>query len=375
MIQSLADNAHIVFSGGRTGGHLFPGIAVAEHLRRAAPHCRISFCGSGCEFDRAKLTKAGLSYFAIPSAPAPQAVRGVLPFLANSFRGLRQATEFIKRENVSAVVGLGGFSSVPMAWAAARAGRPLVLLEQNIVPGRATRWLASSANVVCLSWSSGKEHLPKAANVRVTGNPIREEFTSARTDRAGRNKRRLVILGGSQGARQLNEVLPSALRRCRNSLTGWEVLHQSGSSDWSATKRAYDLANVQACVVPFVSNVATVLQKTDLVICRSGGTTLAELAAMGMPAILVPLPRSAGDHQRHNAEFFAARCAVAVVDSTGDQESITDELATLIDRLVADHQLRQEMSNAMAGNSHGHAASKVAAIICTLLAPGVWKAA
>ncbi len=319
---------HVVFSGGQTGGHLFPGLAVAERLRTILPDCRITFCGSGCRFDRIQTHRSGFQYIGLPSAPTPKSFRSGWRFSSKNFRGLRAASEFVDREHVSLVVGLGGFSSVPMAWAAARRKLPLVLLEQNIVPGRATRWLASSADVVCLPWAQGRKHLPASIRVEITGNPVRAEFVAARRIPVAERKcRRVVIFGGSQGARQLNEEVPKALYKLRGLLAGWEIVHQTGEAARAATKRLYDNLQVPACVVPFVHHPAAVLRKTDLVVCRSGGTTLAELAVLGVPAVLVPYPNSAGDHQRHNAEFFATAGATVVVDPRDQRRRVAELLA------------------------------------------------
>ena len=366
MTQQMADRFHVVFSGGLTGGHLFPGIAVAKHLRRIVPNGRITFSGSGRPFDRGEVARSGFAYFSLPSAPAPRSPRRLWPFLTKNFQGLRRASEFIGREQVSLVVGLGGYSSVPMGWAAARARKPLVLLEQNVVPGRATRWLASSASLVCLSWETAEGQFCRAANAELTGNPVRAEFTLA-SKSASRPKRRLVVLGGSQGARQLNDAVPAALETCRDALVGWEIVHQSGRDDWATTTRLYERASLPACVVPFIVNPAAVLKKSDLAIGRSGGTTLAELAAVGVPGVLVPLPNSAGEHQRKNATHVAEAGAAVCINSVGSPAELVASVASSVKSLVSKDECRTGMATAMSSLSHPFATSTVAGRILELL--------
>ena len=168
--------AHIVFSGGGTGGHLFPGLAVAEQLSAMIPRVRITFCGGGKPFERQAATDAGFEYFALPSRPLPHAAREAVSFVVENLAGYLAARRFLREEHVSAVVGLGGYVSVPMARAASRRDVPLVLLEQNAVPGRATRWLARRATLICTTFAETAAGLRCRCPVRVTGNPIRFGF-------------------------------------------------------------------------------------------------------------------------------------------------------------------------------------------------------
>ncbi len=147
---------HIVFSGGGTGGHLFPGLAVAEQLSAMIPRVRITFCGGGKPFERQAAHDAGFEYFALPSRPLPHAAREAVSFVVENLAGYLAARRFLREEHVSAVVGLGGYVSVPMARAATRRDVPLVLLEQNAVPGRATRWLARRATLICTAFDGDR---------------------------------------------------------------------------------------------------------------------------------------------------------------------------------------------------------------------------
>ena len=167
---------HIVFSGGGTAGHLFPGLAVAERLAEAIPHSRITFCGVGKPLERQSVAGAGFEYFTLPARPLPRGVGEAVAFVLEQFSSFVAAGRFLRDENVDAVVGLGGYASVPMARAAIKRNVPLVLLEQNAVPGKANRWLAKGASLICTSFDQTRAKLRCRCPVRMTGNPIRRRF-------------------------------------------------------------------------------------------------------------------------------------------------------------------------------------------------------
>jgi UDP-N-acetylglucosamine--N-acetylmuramyl-(pentapeptide) pyrophosphoryl-undecaprenol N-acetylglucosamine transferase len=280
--------------------------------------------------------------------------------------GYFAARRFLDAQHVAAVVGLGGYASVPMARAAIRRGVPLVLLEQNAVAGKATRWLAHSATMVCAG-------LPQiCASLRcpmvVTGNPIRPGFGNVKT-RVGPSpsdssaEGRLLVLGGSSGARSLNEHLPQALSQIREKLSGWQIVHQSGPVDETGTRQLYEKLRLQATVQGFIDDMPEMLSRCDLAVCRSGGTTLAELAAAGVPAVLLPYPHATDDHQLLNAQVFATAGGALILDQRGLSGRLTDRLADLLAGLVGDQRRRIGMSTAMRRLARPHAAAEVAARI------------
>ncbi|NQU20065.1 MAG: UDP-N-acetylglucosamine--N-acetylmuramyl-(pentapeptide) pyrophosphoryl-undecaprenol N-acetylglucosamine transferase [Candidatus Nealsonbacteria bacterium] len=409
---------HLVFTGGGTGGHLIPGLAVAERIIERMPRARITLAGGGRPLERRLVSDAGFEHLVLPCRAMPRRWRDVLPFLRDNVAGYRAARQFIRKENVAAVVGLGGYASVPMARAAAARGLPLILLEQNVVPGKATRWLSRRASLVCAAFEQTAADRRLKCPVQVTGNPIRKMGTvtcfsaqmgspdtlaekarplaktlsqespggaatrgfvpeqgplvaaqprhlfrqSERSSNAfcgkvsGLPVSKLLILGGSGGARELNENVPRALDRVRRRLDGWTILHQSGDSQFESTVALYRRFDLPASVVPFVADVPAVLAATDLAVSRAGGTTLAELAAAGVPAVLLPYPHATDDHQLRNAEVFAAAGGSIVLDRC-------DRLAGTISELLGDRQRRTTMSTAMRGLAHGDAVAEVADLI------------
>ncbi|MFH1267746.1 MAG: UDP-N-acetylglucosamine--N-acetylmuramyl-(pentapeptide) pyrophosphoryl-undecaprenol N-acetylglucosamine transferase [Planctomycetota bacterium] len=368
-MKSTAPHLHIVFAGGGTGGHLFPGLAVAERLAADLARVRITFTGGGMAFERRQVSAAGFEYLPLRCCPLPKRLREVYPFVSNNFSGYREAKRFLAHEHVSAVVGLGGYGSVPMGRAAIGSDVPLILLEQNAVPGRATRWLAPAATLVCTTFEQANGHLSWRSLVRVTGNPIRASFTprlvalgasdtngqgdeASRPDAPSKSNgdnrcRLLVVLGGSGGARSLNQYVPLALRKLGARLRGWKIVHQSGRADLRPTRQLYAKLGLKADVASFVLNMPEVLARADLAVCRAGGTTLAELAASGLPAVLLPYPHAADDHQRKNADVFAGSGACLALDQRELPGRLDNHLAVAISRLVGSAAKRAAMSEAM----------------------------
>ncbi|MBL9125852.1 MAG: UDP-N-acetylglucosamine--N-acetylmuramyl-(pentapeptide) pyrophosphoryl-undecaprenol N-acetylglucosamine transferase [Planctomycetaceae bacterium] len=324
---------HIVFSGGGTGGHLFPGLAIADELRRASPEVQITFAGGGGAFERDHVSRSGYDYVRLASRPLPRGPWQAVRFFKDHLAGCRTAKRYLRQQHVSAVVGLGGYTSVPMARAAIARGIPLILIEQNAYPGRANAWLARSASLVCTAFASTRPHLRTRCPVRVTGTPTRQ--ASLIVPRVVSRPRQLLVLGGSQGARALNQYVPKALYRLRGRLSGWRIIHQSGPREFEATRELYRKLACPAQVVPFIDDLPELLARTDVAVSRAGGGTIAELATAGVPALLLPYPHAADDHQRKNADALAATDAAVVVDAREVRGRldyrVADELAALLD--------------------------------------------
>jgi len=378
---------HIVFSGGGTGGHLFPGLAVAERIAASIPRVRITFCGSGKPFERKNVTRAGYDYFALPARPMPRGPREAVAFVIENLTSYLAAKQFLREEDVSAVVGLGGYASVPMARAAARRRVPLVLLEQNVVPGKATRWLARHAALVCASFEETGDSLHCRCPIRVTGNPVREGFVTPESEIRGQeaasanqkseigNQKSLstqagpilLVLGGSGGARSLNENVPRALYKVRSQLTGWQIVHQSGESEYDATQTLYAKLDLPARVVPFIGDMPATLAAADLAVCRAGGTSLAELAVAGVPAILLPYPHATDDHQAANARAYSMGGGCVTIDERAVAGRLDDQMADMLCFLLANDSLRRQMSDAMRNLARPRAAEDVAELIWSIV--------
>jgi UDP-N-acetylglucosamine--N-acetylmuramyl-(pentapeptide) pyrophosphoryl-undecaprenol N-acetylglucosamine transferase len=384
------DRIHIAFAGGGTGGHLFPGLAVAERLAAMIPRLRVTFCGGGNALERQAVAQAGFEYFTMPVRALPRRPREAVSFVIENLAGYMAARWFLREERVAAVVGLGGYASVPLARAAARRGLPLILLEQNVLPGRATRWLARRASLICTSFAETQAYLRCHCPVRMTGNPIRSGFACRRRllspiveahaessatgvasyslpDARADVRRQILVLGGSGGARALNQSVPLALHKVRSQLDGWQIVHQSGEAGLEATQSLYLKLALRAMVVPFLTDMPEILAATDLAICRSGGTTLAELAAAGVPAVLLPYPQATQDHQALNAAHLAAGGGCVTIDERKLSGRLSDELAEKLCFLLANDGLRRHMAAAQLKSARPQAAEDVAELIWSVL--------
>ncbi|KAB7623856.1 undecaprenyldiphospho-muramoylpentapeptide beta-N-acetylglucosaminyltransferase [Alkalilimnicola sp. S0819] len=294
-------SAPVMIMAGGTGGHVFPGLAVARELaRRDVP---IVWLG----------TRAGLEAEQVPAAGIPLEHVSVRGLRGNGLRGwllapwmllraVGQARRAIRRHRPRAVLGMGGYAAGPGAIAAWLSGVPLVIHEQNAVPGLTNRWLVRLARRV-LTGFDGVLAGPKA---RFVGNPVREALIAARqADATAPNAPpHLLVLGGSLGAEALNQIVPAALALMAPEDRP-QVRHQAGKRTLGIAREAYGVAGVEAEVSAFIDDMAAAYRWADLVICRAGALTVAELAVMGVPALLVPLPHAVDDHQRANARYLA----------------------------------------------------------------------
>jgi UDP-N-acetylglucosamine--N-acetylmuramyl-(pentapeptide) pyrophosphoryl-undecaprenol N-acetylglucosamine transferase len=295
-----------------------------------------------------------------------------LRFLTDNLSGYYAARRYLREQNVALVVGLGGYASVPAARAAAALGIPYVLLEQNAVPGRANRWLAPAAAVVCSAFGGIGAYLKSGSRVRVTGNPLRREFVEHGApvrhlpDRLG-GRRTLLVLGGSGGAQTLNEQVPRALYKAGAVLHGWQVVHQAGERLVARTAQLYRKLGIAATVSPFIDELPRLLRSSHLAISRAGGTTLAELAASSLPAIVLPNPAATDNHQRKNADVFAAAGACRTLDERELEGRLDNHLASAVIDLASDHPQRIRMAQAIGGLARPQATRQVSRSIAVLL--------
>ncbi len=356
---------HIVFAGGGTPGQLHPGLAVATHLIERIPDAIVTFVGGSRAVDRHVIRAAGFKFAGVPSQPAPEKIMHAVRFVTDNLAGYWAARWFLKEQHVSAVIGLGGPSCAPAVRAAVSRGLPTFVLEQNVVPGRVTRWLARSVTMVCAGFSETRAYFPSAVPVTVTGNPARPAFEqlyrTARIESRPRDKR-LIVIGGSGGSRLINEHMPRALARMRDRLASWQIVHQSGEGQLQLTESRYRAFNVDALVVAFIDEIAPIMFASDLVVCRSGGTTLAELALASAPAVLMPYP-SVLDYQLPNAEIYAAAGAATIIDETEITCSLEDAFVEKLEDLLVNDARRAKMAANMRRLARPGAAANVTNIV------------
>ncbi len=313
----------LLIAGGGTGGHLFPGVAIAQQLLRRDPEHEVLFVGAGKELEVRVLEKEGLPHRAVLAGGlagksiAEKAVSFCkLPLcFFQSFLILRSFRPHL-------VLGTGGYVSGPICLAAWLMGIPLVLQEQNAVPGLTNRLLAPFARGVLLASEKAFGSFP-SGRAHVVGNPLRASFSSKVHRRTDYEEMpfRLLIFGGSQGARSINRAFGEALPYLEVVKEGLSILHQTGERDLETMRAAYAKAGFNAEVVPFIEDMDFQYARAHLALCRSGAMTVAELTALGVPSVLIPLPSAAKGHQEANARFLEEKGAAQVLlerDLTGE---------------------------------------------------------
>lgn len=325
--QNTRQKCALVMAGG-TGGHIFPGLVVAEALR--ARGWRVHWLGAPGSMEEKLVPPRGFAFEAIDFG----GVRGkgaltlaLLPL--KLLRAFAQSLGVVRRVKPDVLIGLGGYITFPGGMMGVACGKPLVLHEQNSVPGMANKVLAGVADRVFTAFPGV---LPKARRVQWVGNPLREAFTQypAPAQRfAGRSgPLKLLVVGGSLGAKALNDVVPQALALLPAAQRPL-VTHQSGAKQIDALRANYEAAGVQAELLPFIDDMARAYADADLVICRAGATTVTEIAAIGAAALFVPFPHAVDDHQTTNARFLADQGAGWLVQQS---ELTAQGLADLIQK-------------------------------------------
>ncbi|WP_296188426.1 undecaprenyldiphospho-muramoylpentapeptide beta-N-acetylglucosaminyltransferase [Pseudomonas sp. UBA1879] len=331
---------NVLIMAGGTGGHVFPALACAREFQ--ARGYTVHWLGTPRGIENELVPAAGLQLHLINVTGLRG--KGRLSLLKAPFmlvKALWQARNVVRKLKPVCVVGFGGYVTGPGGLAAKLAGVPLIIHEQNAVAGTANRSLASFAARVCEAFP---QTFAASAKRRTTGNPVRAElfFETPRQALIGR-KPRLLVLGGSLGAEPLNKLLPEALAQVPSELRP-EVFHQAGKQHDEVTAERYRAVGVEAQVAPFIKDMAQAYGWADLVVCRAGALTISELAAAGLPSLLVPLPHAIDDHQSRNADYLAREGAAFVMPqrTTGAAEMA----ARLTEVLMQPEQLKRMATTA-----------------------------
>lgn len=324
----------LLIAAGGTGGHLYPGIAVARRFLARCPGTEVLFVGHKGGLEERLLPGEGFQLTTV----TVQALKGrsrlaQLRALAVLGVGTCQAMGVIRRWRPDLVIGAGGYVMGPVILAAALLRVPRVLMEQNLVPGLTVRGLARYAQRVFTSFADSAAYLPGRA-VEHTGTPVREAICTLGESAARQpdGHLHLLVFGGSQGAHRINQALMEAAPRLATSQPRLRLVHQTGEADHAEVMAAYARAGLQADVQPFLHDMAERYGWADLVLCRAGASTLAELTTCGKPAILVPYPFAADDHQRHNALAMERQGAAQVIL---DAELTGARVCAVLEPLVA----------------------------------------
>jgi UDP-N-acetylglucosamine--N-acetylmuramyl-(pentapeptide) pyrophosphoryl-undecaprenol N-acetylglucosamine transferase len=354
-----------IFAGGGTGGHLYPGLAVAAALRRLQPDAKITFLTTSRKLDRDLLSRT--DYSQIPQVVRPFSVR---PWHWPGFwlawrRSIAAARGQICETGPAAVIGLGGYAAGPPVVAARSLGVRTAILNPDAVPGRANRFLARRADLIAQQWDVSGGYFPAGAPCRTLGCPIRAEFADAarsqstyaeqgrRTFELAANRRVLLVTGASLGARSVNESVQRVWPEFVRNHPEWQLLHLAGRTDEAAARQAYERAGVpreSVRVVGYAHEMWLAIAAADAVVSRAGASTLAELTALGKPSILMPYPYHRDKHQHANARVLVEAGAAILVD---DQKDAAKNHAPLLSAL-------EELSKSAQRDAMARAAQKLA---------------
>lgn len=319
----------LMIMAGGTGGHIFPALSVADYVR--AQGWNVVWLGSQAGMETRIVPAHGYALSQIRFSGLRG--KGLVPMAllpVNLLIAFWQSARAVRAHRPDVVLGMGGYVAFPGAMMASLLNRPLAIHEQNSIAGLTNRVVAQIADKVLVAFPNAFRERTKA---EWTGNPVRADIAAIPPPEArfsGRTGRlRLLVLGGSQGARALNEVVPRALARLDEAARP-EVTHQAGRAHEAALRERYAAAGVAANVVAFIDDMAASYAAADLMICRAGASTIAELAAAGVAAVLVPFPQAVDDHQTHNARFLSDRgAAILIPQSELNEEKLADLLAML----------------------------------------------
>jgi len=289
-----------VFAAGGTGGHIQPAIALASELRRQSPDAEVLFVGGAREQEKQWIADAGFEFRAVQCAPLSGSLARKSMAPAKMVLGAVQCMGLMRRFRPDVVVGFGGYTSFPPLLAALPLGIPRVLLEQNVLPGRTNRLLARLVTEVHSQWEESRTHFTPRVRFRHSGNPVRRAILDSVSQRDA-EARCLLVMGGSQGSEAINRLMLGAAEQLGREVPDLEIIHLAGPSYADELRAGYQGAGLRAEVHDYLDDMASAYRKAKLCVCRAGGTTIAELMALGIPAILIPYPYAAEDHQTLNA--------------------------------------------------------------------------
>jgi UDP-N-acetylglucosamine--N-acetylmuramyl-(pentapeptide) pyrophosphoryl-undecaprenol N-acetylglucosamine transferase len=343
----------VILAGGGTGGHLFPGLAVAREFQRRDGRNEILFVGTEQGIEFRILPKEGFKLETLTvKGMKGRGLRGLIDALTGVPSSVLRSLRIIRAFRPDCIIGLGGYASGPLLLAGKLKGIRCAIMEQNLRPGFTNKFLARWVDRVFTAYSESAGHF-SGARVVETGNPVRWQKLPQVQKSA---KFSLLVFGGSAGARRINFAFVDALKRLVELAGAMRVTHQTGQADYTAIKNAYAALPFEAEVTPFIDKMDEVYAKADLVVCRAGATTVAEITAFGKAAILVPYPYAIYDHQRGNARALQDRGAA---DMILDQDLTGEVLAARIRAYFSDRERLARMAGAARALGRPEAAARI----------------
>jgi len=366
----LDSSKTIFFAGGGTGGHLYPGIAVAESLRKIDPSIKPIFLCTQKEIDRVILEAAGFEFIPQPIVPPVRTVGGLLKFWRSWYETHDLVKQKLREHRPAAVLGLGGYAAGVAVKRAAIKKIPTAIINPDVIPGRANQFLMPHTTKVCCQFEQTRDHVDAKYREKlvITGCPVRGDIL-ALPPRAEAAKRlgiepklnTLTITGASLGAQTVNEAVLAMIKGVR--LQGWQILHLAGRDHAMNVRNGYRDLGIDAVVIDFTPKMADVWAVADLAISRAGASSCAELTAIGVASILMPYPFHKDMHQRANAKVLADAGAAILVDDEKDPAKNAAKLRPALESLLYDATNRQKMAAAAKSLGKPNAAEFVARIV------------
>lgn len=351
-----------IVTGGGTGGHIYPALAVAEAFKKLEPEAQIHFIGSSQGMEARIVPEAGLHFSGVTARKLYKAVSpGTLMAIFSLMKGYREASAYIRTFRPDVVVGTGGYVAAATVMAGARQGIPTVIVEENAAPGRTNLWLTRWAERICIAYPECAGEFPFAKTV-MTGVPIRDHLVSSLSQNASRRALQLredcftlLVAGGSQGAQHLNTIVREAARRIEGPI---QILHQVGPKNMENNIPFEDETRLYR-PVPYLNSeeMPAAYRAADIILCRCGASTLAEITACGLPALMTPLPTAYADHQTANARSVERAGAGVLLPQT---ELTTIKLIEIVERLRREPETRRMLAEASKEFGRPNAARDIA---------------
>jgi UDP-N-acetylglucosamine--N-acetylmuramyl-(pentapeptide) pyrophosphoryl-undecaprenol N-acetylglucosamine transferase len=348
----------ILIAGGGTGGHVIPALAIARELQ-ARFNAEIEFVGTARGIENRLVPQAGFPLRLVQVGALKHVSMATrLETLVDLPRAVLAARQIIREFRPNAVIGVGGYASGPAMLAAIFGRVPTLAFEPNAIPGFANKVVGRLVTAAAVHFESTTKYF---RNARVTGVPVRKEFLAIARAEAGPST--LLITGGSQGARAINQAVSVALPELARRVPAIRIIHQTGERDYKEVRNAYDRAGITAEVSAFIDDMPRAFSRAALIVCRSGASTVAEITTAAKPAIFVPFPQAADDHQTKNAKVLASRGAAMLLPQA---ELTPERLVQTVTGLLNDPAQLRQMSAVSKSLSHGDAAGQIAEMVASI---------
>jgi UDP-N-acetylglucosamine--N-acetylmuramyl-(pentapeptide) pyrophosphoryl-undecaprenol N-acetylglucosamine transferase len=357
---------HIIFAGGGTGGHIFPAVAVANHIKSLHPDITISFVGAVGGMEIEKVPQSGYEIDGITISGIQRKKwwkNFALPF--KILRSLIQSSKILNKYKPVVVVGTGGYAAGPVLYMASKKGIPIVLLEANALPGLTNKWLKNRASLICVGSKAAIEYFPKEKCV-YTGNPVRKDISGQEKEeglayfRFSQKRKTILVIGGSLGAGSINRAIAKGLEKLM--FQDIQLIWQTGKVHYANYQQYEKNYPEKLKILPFIQDMNLAYSAADIIVSRAGAISLAELAIVQKAAVLVPSPNVAENHQYKNAKELADENAAILIPDAQAEEDLVNELLNLISHEV----LIEALSNNIIKFARPNATDQIATKILSL---------